>query len=89
MGKKAQTKSRKTSGTIAVKDSIKTKLIALMAALVAVPLLIAIIVSYNSSTGKAKEDALDLLSARASGVEAEFSEMVEEYFNARSYRYIP
>ena len=78
MGKKAQTKSRKTSGTIAVKDSIKTKLIALMAALVAVPLLIAIIVSYNSSTGKAKEDALDLLSARASVVEAEFSEMVEK-----------
>ncbi|MBQ6462016.1 MAG: methyl-accepting chemotaxis protein, partial [Pseudobutyrivibrio sp.] len=78
MGKKAQAKSRKTSGTIAVKDSIKTKLIALMAALVAVPLLIAIIVSYNSSTGKAKEDALDLLSARASVVEAEFSKMVEK-----------
>ena len=78
MGKKAQTKSRKTSGTIAVKDSIKTKLIALMAALVTVPLLIAIIVSYNSSTGKAKEDALDLLSARASVVEAEFSKMVEK-----------
>ncbi|WP_458458479.1 methyl-accepting chemotaxis protein [Pseudobutyrivibrio sp.] len=78
MGKKEQAKSRKTSGTIAVKDSIKTKLIALMAALVAVPLVIAIIVSYNSSTGKAKEDALDLLSARASVVEAEFSKMVEK-----------
>ena len=80
MGKKVQKTSVKqeTTKTIAPKDSIKTKLICLIAALVAVPLIIAIIVSYNSSTNKAKKDALNLLEANARIVESEFSEMVEK-----------
>ena len=80
MGKKVQKTSVKQemTKTIAPKDSIKTKLICLIAALVAVPLIIAIIVSYNSSTNKAKKDALNLLEANARIVESEFSEMVEK-----------
>ena len=38
-------------------DSIKTKLILIMVAVAAIPLIVAVIVSYNSSTNKAKEDA--------------------------------
>ena len=71
-------KGKKASGGISVMNSIKTKLIFLMAALVAVPLLIAIIISYNSSTTKAKEDALELLASNARVVETEFSEIIEK-----------
>ncbi|SFI19223.1 methyl-accepting chemotaxis protein [Pseudobutyrivibrio sp. OR37] len=78
MGEKTKKATKPAKSTIAVKDSIKTKLILLMAALVAVPLLIAIIVSYNSSTSKAKEDALQLLNSNARLVESMFSEMVEK-----------
>ncbi len=77
MAKNQQKKGKNTKGGIAVMDSIKTKLILLMAALVAVPLLIAIIISYNSSTSKAKEDALDLLAANARLVESSFAEKIQ------------
>lgn len=70
--------SNNSSDSISFMDSIKTKLILLMALLVAVPLLIAILVSYNSSTKKDKEDALKLLSANAKMVETKFSEVISE-----------
>jgi len=63
---------------ISFKDSVKTKLILIMAAVVAVPLIVSIVISYQSSTTKAKEDALDLLDATARMVELEFSEIVLE-----------
>ena len=76
---KVQKKSNKNlAGGISPKDSIKTKLILLMAALVAVPLLISIIISYNSSTSKAEADALELLNSNARVVEAKFAEIVEK-----------
>ena len=56
-------KNQTQAGTIKLMDSVKTKLILIMALLVAVPLLVAIIISYQSSTAKAHDDALELLSA--------------------------
>ncbi|SEK42850.1 methyl-accepting chemotaxis protein [Pseudobutyrivibrio ruminis] len=76
---KVQKKSNKNlAGGINPKDSIKTKLILLMAALVAVPLLISIIISYNSSTSKAEADALELLNSNARVVETEFGQIIEK-----------
>ncbi len=72
------TKTKKQSGTIGLKDSIKTKLICIMGLLVAVPLIIAIVVSYNSSISKAKSDALELLAAKAGFVESQFSAIVNQ-----------
>lgn len=47
MGNKKVKDSKVTKSGIAFKDSIKTKLIIIMALLVAVPLLIAILISYR------------------------------------------
>ena len=49
---------KKQSNEISFKDSIKTKLIAILLAVAAIPIIIAVIVSYKTSTGKAKADAL-------------------------------
>ncbi|MCR4999863.1 MAG: methyl-accepting chemotaxis protein [Lachnospiraceae bacterium] len=76
MSKKKQ--KAQGSNVVAVKDSVKTKLILIMALVVAVPLLIAIVISYNTSTQKAKSDALDLLKARAQYTEASFASVVTE-----------
>ncbi len=67
-----------SSNTVSARDSVKTKLIVIMALVVAVPLLIAIIISYNTSTSKAKSDALDLLDATAQFTEANFASIVTE-----------
>ncbi|SCZ77801.1 methyl-accepting chemotaxis protein [Pseudobutyrivibrio xylanivorans] len=79
MGNKKD-KSQKVAKTgksgIAFKDSIKTKLIIIMALLVAVPLLIAILISYRNSTTKSKDDALELLAMTGEMVETEFSEII-------------
>ncbi|CBK73986.1 Methyl-accepting chemotaxis protein [Butyrivibrio fibrisolvens 16/4] len=69
-------KTQAQAGNIKLMDSVKTKLILIMALLVAVPLLVAIIISYQSSTSKAHADALELLSATGKMVETEFSEIV-------------
>ena len=50
---------------VSFKDSIKTKLIAVMVAVTAIPLLVAIIVSYVTSTNKALKDAQDSLEWQA------------------------
>ncbi|MCR5196556.1 MAG: hypothetical protein K6D38_09560 [Pseudobutyrivibrio sp.] len=41
-------------------------------------MLIAIIVSYNTSTNKAKSDALDLLNSNAKMLESEFANVIEK-----------
>ncbi|MBE5910219.1 methyl-accepting chemotaxis protein [Pseudobutyrivibrio sp.] len=66
----------KLQSSISFRDSIKTKLIFIMALLVAVPLLVAILISYESSTSKAKEDALDNLDAKCRLVETQFQQIV-------------
>jgi methyl-accepting chemotaxis protein len=73
----ANKKEKETNG-IAFKDSIKTKLIGIMLLVAAVPLIVAIIISYNSSTSKARNDALDLLASRAGNVEQEYSNVINQ-----------
>ena len=45
---------------ISMKDSIKTKLIAIMVLVAAIPLIVAVVVSYFTSTDKALADAKDI-----------------------------
>ena len=68
----------KTKSNINFKDSIKTKLITIMMLVAAVPLIIAIIVSYNTSTSKAKSDALDLLASKVATIEMEYSNVINQ-----------
>ncbi len=70
-------KTTKGDSEINFFDSIKTKLITIMIGVAAIPLIIAIIVSYSTSTNKAKTDALALLNSNARVVEAEFSRKVD------------
>lgn len=73
----AKNKSKGNSqSSISFRDSIKTKLIFIMALLVAVPLLVAILISYQSSTSKAKEDALENLDSKCRLVETQFQQIV-------------
>ena len=69
---------KKQSNEISFKDSIKTKLIAILLAVAAIPLIIAVIVSYKTSTGKAKDDALKLLNSDAKVVAGQFSTIVQQ-----------
>ena len=71
-------KEKKTKNTISFKDSIRTKLITIMVLVAAIPLAIAIIISYNNSTKKAKSDALELLAAQATNVEKEYSNVINK-----------
>ena len=81
MGKDKNTKAKKekvqNTSTVSFKDSVKTKLIVLMALIVAIPLILSIIISYSTSTSKAKSDALDILAANANFVESEFAGTIE------------
>ncbi|MCR4834612.1 MAG: methyl-accepting chemotaxis protein [Butyrivibrio sp.] len=63
---------------ISFKDSIKTKLTGIMVLVVAVPLMVAIIVSFVISTNKSKSDALTILNANANYVEAEFASIIQK-----------
>ena len=69
---------KKNPTGIRFKDSIKTRLIGVMLLVAAVPLIIAIIISYNTSTSKAKSDALELLEANGKFIETKFGEIVSE-----------
>ena len=59
-------------------DSIKTKLIVVMVLVAAIPLAIAIIISYRTSTEKARSDALKLLASQAANVEKEYSNVINQ-----------
>ena len=71
-------KVKKEKSGISFKDSIKTKLIAIMIAVAAIPLAIAIIISYKTSTQKSKDDALKLLAAQATNVQKEYSNVLNQ-----------
>ena len=71
--------TKKTNGNISFKDSIKTKLISVLLAVAAIPLIIAVIVSYQTSTSKAKDDALNLLESDAKVVEGKYSTLVQQF----------
>ena len=69
----------KTSqSNISFKDSIKTKLIFIMVAVAAVPLIISIIISYKTSTSRAKNDALEMLASQANFVEQQYSSVINQ-----------
>ena len=68
----------KKKSDISFKDSIKTRLIAIILIIVIVPLALAVLVSYKTATGKAKTDALDLLSSDAKVVEGKYSELIQQ-----------
>lgn len=67
MGKKQNSQKK---STISLKDSIKTKLIVAMLLVAAIPLVIAVSISYYTSTTKAVADAVDSLEWQAWYVEA-------------------
>ncbi len=80
MAKEASSKGKKQGSTIAFKDSIKTKLIAVMVLVTAVPLIVALIVSYRSSTSKALTDAVDSLDWQAWYIQEGFENTVNKNF---------
>ena len=71
-------KPKKKNSTIPFKDSIKTKLIAIMLLVAAVPLIVSVIVSYASSTSKAVSDAEASLSWQASYIRSEYDGIINQ-----------
>ena len=74
--------NKKLKNTVGFKDSIKTKLIAVMILAAAVPLVVALIVSYNTSTSKAVSDAEESLLWQAEYISAKFQGTLEKNMNA-------
>ncbi|MBR1849157.1 MAG: methyl-accepting chemotaxis protein [Lachnospiraceae bacterium] len=79
MGKENFIQTQKQT-TVSFKDSIKTKLIAVMILAAAIPLAISLIVSYVTSTNKALADAQDALDWQAWYIEEKFYGVVERNF---------
>ncbi|SFB03715.1 methyl-accepting chemotaxis sensory transducer with Cache sensor [Acetitomaculum ruminis DSM 5522] len=71
-------KQKKNETNIRCKDRVQTRLIAIMGVLVSLPLLVAVIISYITSTEKAKNDALDLLKVQANFVESLFADVINQ-----------
>ncbi|SKB74336.1 methyl-accepting chemotaxis protein [Lachnospiraceae bacterium] len=71
-------KRLKTKDEVSFKDSIKTKMILVMMLVAAVPLIIAVGISYLSSTNKDKTDALSILNSDARFAETQFLNVVQE-----------
>ncbi len=80
MAKDATEKGKNKKGTVSFKDSIRTKLISVMILVTAIPLIIALIVSYQTSTKKALADAIDALDWQAWYIEAEFENTINKNF---------
>ena len=64
--------------SIKFSDSIKTRLVSVMLLTAAVPLLVALVVSYISSTSKAESDAQENLQWQANYIESEFAAIIEK-----------
>ena len=80
MTNKNKKKSTKRNSNISFTNSIKTKLIAVMLGITIIPLAIAIIISYTTSTKKAMADAVDALDWQAWYIESEFEVIVQKNF---------
>ena len=78
MAKKKNVKESEGKKYVNAKDSIKTKLIAILLGVAIVPIIISCLVSYIISTNKSKNDALLLLDANANYVQSQFSEVVQK-----------
>ena len=66
---------------VSFKNSIKTRLIAIMMAVAIVPLVIAIVISYNTSTSKALADAQDSMEWQAWYIESSLQSIIEKNMN--------
>ncbi|SDB05119.1 methyl-accepting chemotaxis protein [Pseudobutyrivibrio sp. YE44] len=77
MSKEKKEKKIKANGSVSVSNSVKAKLIVSMLSVAAIPLLIAIIVSYITSTTKAKADAIDSLEWQTWYVESQIQVVFE------------
>ncbi|MCR4588431.1 MAG: methyl-accepting chemotaxis protein [Lachnospiraceae bacterium] len=74
---KTKNKAKK-EGTVSFQNSIKTKLIATMIAVAAIPLIISLIISYINSTNKALEDAKTALGREAEFLTEAFSGAIQQ-----------
>jgi methyl-accepting chemotaxis protein len=70
-------RAKETSNSVSIKNSVKFKLIASMLSVAAIPLIISVIVSYVTSTTKAKADAIDSLEWKTWYVESQVQVMFE------------
>ena len=75
-------KKGNNTSNVSFKDSIKTKLIAAMLLVTIIPLAVATIVSYVSSTSKAKADAIDSLEWQAWYMEDIFTKIIDKNVSA-------
>lgn len=74
-------KGKKNKGTISFRNSVKTRLIAIMLAIAVVPLAIALCVSYFTSTNKALNDAKATLEWQARYLSTEYSDVIRDNLN--------
>ena len=77
MAKKEKNINFRDSNYVGFKDSVKTKLIGFMILGAALPLIVALIISYISSTNKAMEDAEASLKWQSAYIESEFAQIIE------------
>ena len=68
----------KNKSTVSWQNSVKTRLIAVMLLVTAIPLLVCLLVSYISSTNKAKADAQDSLEWQAWYLEDVISKIIDK-----------
>ena len=73
--------TKKAKSNVSFKDSIKTKMITMMILTAAVPLLVAEIVSYKTSTDKAMEDAQASLEWQARYLSSKFVNILDANMN--------
>jgi methyl-accepting chemotaxis protein len=71
-----KTSEKKSKRIVSFKDSISTKLIAVMLLVVIIPLVISVAVSYKTSTSKALDDAYESLNWQARYIQSEFNGIV-------------
>ena len=71
-------KPQKKKSNISAKNSVKTRLIAIMLAIAIIPLAVALIVSYFTSTSKALSDAKKSLEWQARYLSTEYSDVISK-----------
>ncbi|MCR5669836.1 MAG: methyl-accepting chemotaxis protein [Butyrivibrio sp.] len=79
---KENSQKKAKAGGVSFSNSIKTRLIAIMLAVAIVPLVIAIAVSYKTSTAKATSDAIDALAWQSRYITTEFENVVAKNYVA-------
>ena len=70
--------NKKAAQSVSFKNSIKTRLVAVMLGVAIIPLAIAIVVSYETSTNKAMQDAQSSMEWQAAYIEAKFGSLIDQ-----------